>query len=349
MRVLPIVLALMATYTSQGILARLSQEDGKYTYNTNVAVTLSEVLKFCWSFFLVSRQESEPVMVVLKQTHSVHYAVPAVLYAVHNLLQYTALRQLTAPSYQLFCQMKLIATALVFRLIINRALTVVQWVGIVLLAAGVAVTKVGIVCDAAEADPEPLAGFLTVLVIALCSALAGVYNEHLLKSKGAPLQAANCHLYIYGVLTLFVCLLFEAGFKLSPDMLGGFNTAAVCLVISNAAIGQVVSLLLKYADNIVKVFATSSALFCTAFLSTVLFDTPFDARMMLGLIIVTASIFLYFLSADKLASKDDAMCNAFFGRGAAAAPLPKKKDVGVEDEELLAVEIGAKEASSAAS
>eukprot|EP00928_Gymnodinium_smaydae_P045894 TRINITY_DN30546_c0_g3_i1.p1 TRINITY_DN30546_c0_g3~~TRINITY_DN30546_c0_g3_i1.p1 ORF type:complete len:274 (+),score=25.64 TRINITY_DN30546_c0_g3_i1:92-823(+) len=236
--------------------------------------------------------------------------------------------------------MKLIATGLVFRVFMKRTLTVVQWIAICMLATGVAVTKVGASRDDQKVDPDLLAGFFTVLCISICSACAGVYNEWLVKAANVPLQAANAHLYAYGCVATLVGVALEGHHDSVGTLLNGFNTAAVCLVISNALQGQVVSLILKYTDNIVKVFATSLALFVTAALSWILFGTPFDTRMMLGLIVVTASIFLYFLPLRTLGSSDAALFSAMWEpesckhRGPEAEMVGLKEDADVDDGEL---------------
>jgi hypothetical protein len=53
-------------------------------------------------------------------------AVPALLYCIQNNLVFAAMRHLTPPLYQLLANFKIVATALLTRLVLHRALTRLQ-------------------------------------------------------------------------------------------------------------------------------------------------------------------------------------------------------------------------------
>ncbi len=56
-------------------------------------------------------------------------AVPAVCYAVQNNLIFYALHfnYISGPYYQLLCNIKIVLTALLFRVVLKKALTVLKW------------------------------------------------------------------------------------------------------------------------------------------------------------------------------------------------------------------------------
>jgi drug/metabolite transporter (DMT)-like permease len=56
---------------------------------------------------------------------------------------------------------------------------------------------------------------------------------------------------------------------------------------------------MKYADTIVKVYATSSAMLLTAVLSVWFFDLEPTLQMFLGILIACVSINLYFMPKDS--------------------------------------------------
>jgi len=139
--------------------------------------------------------------------------IPSLLYLVQNSLLYVALSNLSAPLFQVTYQCKLLTTALVSVVMLNRRYSPKQWVCLFLLGVGVAVVVLGEsdqqkrlkeAADAAEtvemkdaaAAAAPIAaeeedgslpaqslfvGLLAVSVACLSSALAGVYFEKVLK------------------------------------------------------------------------------------------------------------------------------------------------------------------------
>ena len=62
----------------------------------------------------------------------------------------------------------------------------------------------------------------------------------------------------------------------------GFSGRTWLVVVINAFLGQVVSRVMKYADNITKVFAASSGVVITMVLSTYLFDFSMTLLFNLG-------------------------------------------------------------------
>lgn len=57
--------------------------------------------------------------------------------------------------------------------------------------------------------------------------------------------------------------------------------------------GLIVAAVITYLDNIAKVYVTCLAIFLTSFLSFIFLNQTYDLDFVLGLIIVSVSIFLY--------------------------------------------------------
>jgi hypothetical protein len=64
------------------------------------------------------------------------YCVPAIIYAVQNNLVFVALAFLPPPIFELFANLKIVTTAIVFRATINKPMTNIQWTSIILLFFG---------------------------------------------------------------------------------------------------------------------------------------------------------------------------------------------------------------------
>lgn len=77
------------------------------------------------------------------------------------------------------------------------------------------------------------------------------------------------------------------------NLLKGFDGFVWYLVILQAAGGLIVAVVVKYADNILKGFATSVAIVISCVVSIFIFDFHLSVQFSLGTILVIGSIFLY--------------------------------------------------------
>lgn len=77
------------------------------------------------------------------------------------------------------------------------------------------------------------------------------------------------------------------------NLLRGFDGFVWYLVILQAAGGLIVAVVVKYADNILKGFATSVAILISCVVSIYLFNFVLTVQFALGTMLVIGSIFLY--------------------------------------------------------
>lgn len=149
-----------------------------------------------------------------------------------------------------------------------------------------------------------LAGFFNInivfiLIQTVCSCLAGVYNEYLLKRKGANVDifVANVMMYLDSILfNAFVLGVVEGSLfsAFSAENLGKIAHFKVLIImVNNAAIGIVTSFFLKYLNSILKTFASALELLFTAVLCYLLFGIPVYLNTILAIAIVSAAIYLY--------------------------------------------------------
>ena len=73
----------------------------------------------------------------------------------------------------------------------------------------------------------------------------------------------------------------------------GFDRRAIVAVMSSALGGLIVSAVLKYADSVLKGYATATSVILTGLLSALFFGTTIDLHFILAVINVTCSIALY--------------------------------------------------------
>ena len=145
-------------------------------------------------------------------------------------------------------------------------------------------TYAGIDEDYATQNPRVQAGVgLFALVVAcVLSGLAGVYFEKILKElkKGnmnmrkTSVWVRNVQLSFYSLWpALFIGVLFNDGEHIAKEgFFAGYNSVVWSAVVLQALGGITVALVIKYADNIAKNFATSVSIVLSFFASVSLFD-----------------------------------------------------------------------------
>jgi UDP-galactose transporter len=151
----------LTAHSSASILlvhySRIMPPISSHRYLASTAVFLSELLKLAAcltiSLYEISRTAppSAPVTSLLSSLFSAifsgdswKFAIPASLYTLANSLTYIGIGNLDAATFQVTCQLKILATALFSSVILGRGLGVRKWVALLLLTWGVAIVQMGI-------------------------------------------------------------------------------------------------------------------------------------------------------------------------------------------------------------
>uniref|UniRef100_A0A182MZ98 CMP-sialic acid transporter n=1 Tax=Anopheles dirus TaxID=7168 RepID=A0A182MZ98_9DIPT len=331
-----IFLTYMSLFVSQGILVTASQRsDNTYSYNTVLVVLLTEALKLVISAGLYCRENSFQSLiarVVEGSTVLLLYFVPAFLYCLYNNLAFVNLSTFDPTTYYLLLQLRVVITGILFQIIFKKYLSRKQWFSLLLLTVGCMLKQwnfsffSGTPQPDAAGDPtvpanpaEPpkpddgtfrgknISGFdlsysaLLILVQTVCSCLAGVYNEYLLKKKGSDINiyVQNVFMYLDSIVCNLLILLLQG------ELVGAFTSAnlreiarfeVVVIMLNNAAIGIITSFFLKYMNSILKTFASALELMFTAVLCYLLFAIPVYLNTVLAIFVVSYAIYLYSLN-----------------------------------------------------
>lgn len=137
-----------------------------------------------------------------------------------------------------------------------------------------------------------------ILIQTICSCLAGVYNEYLLKDKGAnvDIYIQNVFMYLDSITCNIVLLLVQGNLLnafTATSIQSLFTLNVALIIINNTAIGIVTSFFLKYMNSILKTFASALELMFTAILCYILFAIPIYLNTILAIFIVSFSVYLY--------------------------------------------------------
>lgn len=287
-------------------------------YIASTAVLCSECLKLVACFL-----KSVLDIGVRKTINSVfgpdHWklSIPAILYVVQNNLQYVAATNLDATTFQVSYQLKILTTAFFSVLILKRSLLGKQWLTLLMLTMGVILVQLpdafwtkalNLDNDLTEVEQEPiigktkLIGLISVVISCFSSGLAGVYFEMVLKNtKSISLWVRNIQLAVYSLFpAIFLgCWLYDGKEIAEKGFFHGYTTITYVVICMQAFGGILVAIVVKYADNILKNFATSLSIILSAIVSYVLWKTEISKGFMVGATMVIASTFLFGMLDQK--------------------------------------------------
>jgi drug/metabolite transporter (DMT)-like permease len=232
-------------------------------------------------------------------------AIPAVLYTIQNTLQYVAVSNLDAATFQVTYQLKILTTAVFSVVMLGRSLSPRKWISLLLLIVGVSIIQVpqqeatpaaeskvlgnivarsasyeGVGADHVAQVPhmDRRVGLLAVLVACALSGLAGVTFEYVLKNstsaKNTTLWVRNCQLSFWSLFpSLFLGVIWKEGADIyKTGFFAGYNWVVWLAILFQAAGGVIVALVINYADNIAKNFATSVSIVLSCVASAYFFE-----------------------------------------------------------------------------
>lgn len=228
--------------------------------------------------------------------------IPAILYVIQNNLLFFALSNLSVPIYQITNQGKLLTTAIISRIMLQKQITNMQYFAILFLGLGVAVVHMseykansgGNKQNENEQHGTQWLGLLAVFVSCITSGFAGVYFELILKTTQQSVYCRNVHLALFSLLLASFHILYTDSNKIAENgMFQGFDKLVVLIVVMQGMTGFVVSMMFKYADAVLKGFATSIAVVLATVASFFLFDTSLNAMFVLGASMVASAVKIY--------------------------------------------------------
>jgi len=273
--------------------SRAPRPGGGALYTSSVAVLLAELVKLPVCLAIITRDAGgvggmartvwKEVFVNWRDTLSM--AIPALCYSLQNLLFFVALSNMTAPAYQLWSQTKTLFTALFFVSYLGGDLRWNQWLSLGLLSAGVGWVQGG---DSASAAAS-LLGIGAVVASSMLSGFANVYLEKRIKRKDTTIWVRNVQLGLFGIPQSASLLLPDLDRIKSLGFLVGFGPQVWGVVALKALGGLLVACVVKYADNILKTFATALAIMLTCLLT----PSSITPRFVQGVAVVLASLPLY--------------------------------------------------------
>eukprot|EP01116_Phalansterium_solitarium_P022995 TRINITY_DN783_c0_g1_i2.p1 TRINITY_DN783_c0_g1~~TRINITY_DN783_c0_g1_i2.p1 ORF type:complete len:345 (-),score=118.94 TRINITY_DN783_c0_g1_i2:375-1409(-) len=280
------------------LLMKLSRTNVTIPYLATSAVVMGEILKLlcCVVLTLIG---GDGVSGLLQKTFGqpvelLKMGFISLLYVIQNNLLFVAVSNLDAATFQVSYQLKILTTAVMSVLLLSKSLSKTQWVSLVILMLGVAFVQISPDAPDKAVDGNKLLGLFVVVLSCLSSAFAGVYFEKLLKNSTSTIWIRNIQLGLwgagFGIATAYVndgLAIREGGF------FQGYNNLVALVIAVQAAGGLLVAVVVKYADNILKGFATSISIISSSVLSMFLFSFRPGVLWLVGASLVMSSTYLY--------------------------------------------------------
>ncbi|CAF1130644.1 unnamed protein product [Rotaria sp. Silwood1] len=237
-------------------------------------------------------------------------AIPSGLYAIQNNLLFLALSYLNAATYQVSYQLKILTTALCSVFMLKKTIEKHQWFSLCMLAIGVAfvtwpspeeVNKRSTTQSEITWYQQSI-GFGAVLLASMTSGFAGVYFEKILKTGPTSVWVRNIQLALFGTFFgLVIVFCFDYKAVMDKGFFQGYSTIVWIVILLQATGGLIIATVIKYADNIIKGFATSlSIIFSSVISYFILHDFAPSLFFYMGTVFVLTATFLYGWEQNKI-------------------------------------------------
>ena len=268
-------------------------------------------------------------------------AIPAALYTIQNNALYVALNNLDATVFQVGSQSKILTTAIMSVLLLNRSLSIKKWIALFVLAFGIVMTQLPSSSSTTSSPSTlrphmttiPTTSFLSsllpssiggtrntnhgggggggnlleglsaVMISSICSALAGVYFEKILKGSAPSVWVRNAQLAFFsaiigmvgyfGTAVVPVELPYPYPIQQLSYFFEGYDWLVVAIIVVQTFGGLIVACVVKYTDNILKGFATALAIVVCGVVSTIYMSFHPSAMFVIGSCVVILATMMY--------------------------------------------------------
>jgi UDP-sugar transporter A1/2/3 len=149
----------------------------------------------------------------------------------------------------------------------------------------------------------PAKGFFLVLIHSLLSGCAGIYTEYLMKLRvNDSFYFQNVQMYLWGtILNATVMIVF---YNRDLRDIGLFELAigrdylTLLVVLNHALCGLSIAALIRFTDNIARVYSHAIGMAMTMTISSIFFwDLP-SIQLVFGICIVSISIYLFYTDLE---------------------------------------------------
>ena len=143
-------------------------------------------------------------------------------------------------------------------------------------------------------EKNALLGLACVILSSFSSGFAGVYFEKILRNSSVSLWIRNLQLNFLGAI-FSACTVYTYDGRNVEEygFFYGYNYSVWITIAVQSFGGLLVAVVIKYADNILKGFATSIAIILSCIFSIYIFKTHLNTMFVFGTLVVIVSVLFY--------------------------------------------------------
>eukprot|EP01060_Flectonema_neradi_P005514 TRINITY_DN1367_c5_g1_i2.p1 TRINITY_DN1367_c5_g1~~TRINITY_DN1367_c5_g1_i2.p1 ORF type:complete len:412 (+),score=41.33 TRINITY_DN1367_c5_g1_i2:420-1655(+) len=304
------LLVLVIQNSSLVLLTRYTTAHQEVVPSTGQLIVMVEIVKMIicvtWTYIEQGHLNFREFSAIISSPETIKLAVPAGLFTLQNYLIFVSLANLDVMTFQVLSQVKLLLAAVFSVLMLDKFLNLVQWLSIFLLMGGIALASVGKQeTEKQIAAVNPTLGTAACLISGTSSSFAGVYFEKVLKNTTPSIAVRNIQIGTSAIFFSATATTIMETTRGSPvSFMQGMSVWTVLLILNHAFGGVLVAIVVKYADNIMKGFASGVAMVLTGVFSIIVWGFTPTPHFTAGCAIVCVGSVTYHLKYDtKLCRK----------------------------------------------
>lgn len=252
-----------------------------------------------------------------------------ILYSIANTVPLFAISRIGAPIFTVCIQLKIFTTAAFATVILGRQYSFTKWRALLLLVVGCVLVASPILKEPVIGGDsvrsgtelglgESVLGLGAVMVQVTISGFSAVYFEALLKDKEdvTTIWERNFQLAFYSVLFLTTSYFVSNSMYTLPynnsiastqatyqhEVFSGWSELTLGIALLQGAGGLIVAATLKYADAVLKCFATAVSIIIVSVVGYFFLDNDIDLFVGIGMLVTVISIFNYTLDHQQNAT-----------------------------------------------
>jgi UDP-sugar transporter A1/2/3 len=283
----------------------------KEQYSKHEVLLAGEMIKMTFSAWMISGElpanTTTTSRIVYLTRKSSKMFLLAFLYGSMNILSYVALQYISAATFTILAQCKILTTAAFSALMLRRQYSSTKWRALVTLMLGVLLFSAPILDSLGEASADgdadnmflQMMGTAAVLLEVTLSGFASIYFEKVIKVDPEKLTIweRNFQLALWSCPIYIIFMVMNGGGALGYG--GGWSPVAVGLALIGAAGGLLVALSIKYGDAILKTLAVTGSIILSSLLDHYLLGGPLTIIMCIAGAQVVLSICNYTFDATQ--------------------------------------------------
>lgn len=273
---------------------------GKYPLPQTLLVVVLEVLKLIAT--IIRMKCCIPTLNRSDLQRSLKFVLPSTIYAINNNIYLAGLLLVPPPIWVILCSVRSVVTTLVYKFVLKREVTTLQFIGSSLMVTSIIIAKLGDILSSEGGNFIPFLAILYAAISSINSVGVSIYQEQIYKNSDGNFLEKQFWLYFYGVLVSTIGHIVSVSNVNPWDYLQEVRSAPIlvqviliCSLFFTSFGGLVVASILKKLDNVVKEYSYSTANLFTAIICAFLFPDKFTITVFIvfSMMLLFTGIFCY--------------------------------------------------------